>query len=127
MIKVPRLNEKIKESVFCVDDCIATFAVDRNLIYQAMYLDEIAIEVSDEEQKYFFHFSDNMISNLKMYGGILVEQIKPGVHMMQELEKILDCSRTIMLEMRGIDCPWDWRYRCRLHAAPGLRSWIPKS
>lgn len=111
MAKVPRLNENLKESIFCVDDCIATFAENHNLIYQAMYLDELNIEIRQIGKNYNLYFPDNVEANLNRYGGIRIEQISPSEHMLNDLQEILDFSKVIMLEIKGIECPWDWRYK----------------
>lgn len=111
MIKVPRLNKDMKESIFCIDDCIATFAEKHSLIYQAMYLDEFIIDVQQMDKKYSLYFPDNMTLNLRKYGGILIETIPQSVCMMQALEEKLDASMIVMLEIKGKDCPWDWRYK----------------
>lgn len=111
MVKVPRLNDKVKESIFCVDDCIATFAEKHGLIYQAMYLDELYIDIKKVGDEYKLIFPNNMEENLKKYGGIIIDSIRPSDHMLDDLEEMIDYPKVIMLEIKGMECPWDWRYR----------------
>lgn len=111
MVRVPRFNECTNASIYCVDDCIATFSDEKNLIYQAMYLDELDIGTIENRDGFHFFFENHMLYNLREYGGIVVTDISEDSFMLKEIEKAVDSEKTVLLEIRGVECPWDWRYK----------------
>ncbi len=111
MVNVPRFREEIRLPIFCVDDCIATFAKERNLIYQALYLDELRMNIAGSEGSYKINFSDDFLDSLRLYGGIRLEKISEEDCTVDGLKDFLGGNSSIIMEFKGTECPWDWRYQ----------------
>ena len=111
MIRIPRFRQEIKLPIFCVDDCIATYANIENRIYQALYVDELHMDFHYKDTVLEVVFSDEYLENLKLYGGIKIVDISETENLIDYLKEALEKEKNILMEFKGIECPWDWRYQ----------------
>lgn len=114
--KLPRLLGSTTPS-FCLDDCLATYAVTVKGEYEFAYFDALRAVYSSKESKTkgigkSVDFDILIEENLAKYVGIKREKL--SVDAKEGIKQILqeaDENVAYQLTMLGFDCPWDWRFQ----------------